>query len=1082
MSFPPSWPKLLVLCLAPALLLHAEEEEEDRPLQADMTKLLGKETQEKEVLRLVNPENENVGLAHYSLHWCKQAANKRPLLLVLANTYDLPDNKYPELTDPSEYTIDKPEELFPPQSTPAGKQESPPSYGPAPTTPEIIESRQLLVFDESGKELRPWDEDNYISRGYVHDFNGDGITERANSTAYSVKAAEDDDIEVFELLTIERKPRTLLRVIYNWHHEDADDSCEWTFSCEDIDRDGKMDIAFGPRNATTSEEKRTCIYQWSETQKRYVLTKSPDPSQGKLHVLAIDAEQSLDSIAAQGGLGYPIKTSEKIKGPLAEENLPVIQPPYQFRSLKDSSDADLLNFYRSKARLGDDFADARANPNTLPPSFWSLPAKQAALQLAEANRNDEHRKQYRLAIDDRNNIQPPAEGWLTCDWSSSGCYSLSTKNFALHFGSPNPWLLVTESNSHGFVGRDPLIDRPAYRVRIISLEPEEARFLADVTFWLDRIRCAPMEDSRVLVHSTADGHSRIFLHPLNLSHPRELASETVWSDTIRRRWTGGYGKETFANLTTWLWSEALPLRFKNQWDTMKQLDHRSLITPLEERLQERNGRNERKQLEAAITEAFQRNEQTPLPPSILTDLISCSSTERMISLQPAVARIHASLRPETAEEREWKSLKEQRFKQGGHFDLDSLSKEETPKEQKERKRLELLDKKFEFDHSAQLREYIKYAEEKFALMANPDKLLKAAQGNGDHSAWAMQTLQQQAPEVYAEILIEDIGKQAAVEERRRLFETLAQVSPTAALRLRDRCSDAQQNDLLLEITALERKHAPEEAAKRIPALFALIENRHGELFRRCKAMDTLPDMPLDAEACTKLEALLSHELEFPQKGQHESSSVHSAFCALARMPNAAAYLPQLKRTPTSLYLSFDTSLESLAHASSSLPDQKKQLEDVLRSSLKKSSGFMDRVFQEILAYDLRGLAPDIEAFATVDAKVPDGDGSNYSGGRFNGPAGHRYHAAREVAALWREEDSTTRARMWIAMILTRYQSTMDPEYSSASNQKLLSLASEAILSIPRDDRANMINSLISTAALPESQDCVIWLHALRDKP
>jgi hypothetical protein len=58
----------------------------------------------------------------------------------------------------------------------------------------------------------------------VKTLNRDGILDRADSTSYSVHGAKDHEIDIFELETVERTSRCLLRVAFNWHPRRAADS------------------------------------------------------------------------------------------------------------------------------------------------------------------------------------------------------------------------------------------------------------------------------------------------------------------------------------------------------------------------------------------------------------------------------------------------------------------------------------------------------------------------------------------------------------------------------------------------------------------------------------------------------------------------------------------------------------------------------------------------------------------------------------------------------------------------------------------------------------------------------------------
>jgi hypothetical protein len=170
-------------------------------------------------------------------------------------------------------------------------------------------------------------------------------------------------------------------------------------------------------------------------------------------------------------------------------------------------------------------------------------------------------------------------------------------------------------------------------------------------------------------------------------------------------------------------------------------------------------------------------------------------------------------------------------------------------------------------------------------------------------------------------------------------------------------------------------------------------------------MRLLGSMQLDPPVAAELLPLLLAEIKDPQKGEYPGAHTSAAAIdALSRLPGAARHLDEIVAITEGGYNGFDSGVDALLRLTRDLPDRKSRLEAFVRPRLKEHDGMMNDVFITALALDLRGLAPDIAALASESPAVQDGDAAEYGGGSFKGPAGQRYHIAREITALWNEPD------------------------------------------------------------------------------
>lgn len=1065
---------LPLLFLPLVSLAPANENEGDKLQTADLQKLADPAQRQAEVARLADCDGVERILKGYRLLEAPQKEG-RPLLVLTAE-YEFA-SRGPTGGGGDDYKVDKPEELFSKADTKGGEgggADKPPaaSVPSGPAAPDLnrVPESLLMVFDTTGKEIRPFGGNNLIDGGYIYDLNRDGILDRADATNYGVEGADHHDVQVFELESFEAKSRMQLSVIYNWHPSSADDANDWTFTCFDDNGDGIAEIGFGPENAKKVEDQRRFVFRWDAAARAYSAGEIPPHS----HIRVLTADESLRDIAKAGGLGYPlIKKADEDGGDVVDSPAPEAAPapkiaagtkPYVFRSLKDATDAEMLAFFRGGERRDSYDPPEDAVGNRLPDGFWTMAPKQAALALADLNRTPSHRANWKLAVDDREGTAPPESGWYVYHWNSSSCYSYNRHAYALRFGKDKEqcWLLESDYNSNGVVGQNPLADQPGHTARVIPLSQEEARFLADTLFWLDRVRSKASKEAKRdfgFSHSTADGDGALHLLADGQA-AREIAQATVWAGfAVSSRWSADYSPEVFINLVEFFLGDSLPPQLGKRWDVAPEIDRRGFGMPLEKRLEPRLDDSARKQLSGNLKEAFKRHFADPVPASLIVRLVECIGDEALTDLRPELERLKTTLPAENAEDREYAAL-EKRFS----FDHFGNAERDEPSEHpKDYKRYQDLTEKRRFKPGPVLREPLAAALSQLDLASEPKRLVKEADASTGLSAWALDRLRKNYPEAWQNYLIVQFHH-ANLEERRNLFETLAAASPDAGKTLVELMSPKEISELLIEVVKSEVQVSPEHAASRVPALLEMISERKEDYIRRGEAMVLLPKIKLTQEQGDQAMELMVRELKDPQKGQYGMDTHAEAMATLSRLPGAAAQLDLIVAASKSDSNSFTTGLDALVRLTAGRDDRIQRLEAYVAPCLEKHSGFMNQVFLTALAYDLRGLKPGIADHATDGPEAVDGDGANYSGGNFKGPAGQRYHAGREVLALWSEEDPATLGRMWLALVAGRtFQ--FDLRYNDdVTGRALREKAAAAIARLPEDERRRHLDSIL--AALP----------------
>lgn len=1016
---------------------------------ADLAKLRDPATREAEAARLAGCDLERRALKRCVFLTAPQPGGNPPLhVLTVAeeSVWSAESSVF------GGYQIENPEELFAGTGRSAAFQSEPGL--------EPVRDSQLLVFDSTGKEIRPFGGNNFTEEGYYFDFNHDGILDRADSTRYGVDEAPDDSVQVFELETVEPKPRTLLQVVFNWHPDSASDENNWGFTCFDDNNDGFAEIAFGPASAVKQEDQRKFVFRWDPDRQCYSAGDIPAHS----HIRVMKPGESLASIAKSGKLGYPV-IRDSSNSNSDDPAPPVPQAPYVFRSFKDRPAAELAAFFQG-AKHRDSFDEpGDAVPNQLPENLWNLSPKQAAIAIAEANRTPSHRAKWQLAMDDRHGVAPPASGWLTHRWSSSGCYSFSSHFFVLRFGVPAPVLTVFGYNSIGVVGRNPLADQPARNVRFIKLAEKEARFIADTVFWLDRIRSfSPVKNrnSFGMRSSTADGFATVTFYP-DHEIPRDVADGTVWAtSSISGNWTEAYDQTTFVNLAELLIADGVPKMLGERWDVAPEIDYQNLATPTDVRLAPRVDNDARQQLVETYRALLDHHARDPLPAAALAMLIGDAGGEALTELRPAFESMFAALPAETAEDREFAAL-EKRFERD-HFG-NPLGDEAAVDHKTAHARYTKLRAEREFLPAAVLREPLQDAIARLRLAQNTANLMNAAAEDGPDSTWALGQLRRIDAGAWAGIVASGFHK-ADVESRRAIIDTLTAGRPDQVKPLIAELPPAEYRDLIIGITEYHRKQDAASLAKDVPVLMSLLRDSKVGFLQRGSAMSLLAELDLTTETRSEFIALLEKEIRNPQKGEYGMDTLEEAVSALTRISPGADHLDLITRTPGIGHRAFETGFQAILTMAGNRPDRDRLLADYIRPRFATSEGMMNDIFLHVLAFDLRELAPDIAAFATEGPSIADGDGADYSGGNFKGPTGQRYHLAREITALWTESDPATLGRMWAFFAASRSSAFNPQDGHSRMEQTLRELAARNLKRMPSAQRKEAVFSALTHIPVP----------------
>lgn len=1029
--------------------------------QADLAKLADPACRTAEVARLTDCEATRQRLMEYRWHPCPRREGKPPLWLLTAGL----DADFRRLKAPgTTYPVARPEELFGP-----ARAFLEPSL-------ELIHGHRVMMFGAGGAEIHPFGEGDSITRGYVFDFNHDGILERADAKRKSYGPASDDALEVFSLITLEYPPQTVLEVAFNSSAEQMRGTAPWGFECADDDADGQVEIAFGPADFDGSVAERKFVFRWDAATQGYTAGDVPQNA----HIRVLKPGESLKQVAKTAvGLG----PSEAKPGQADPITPPVGAVPYRYGSLRGATDPSILAFFRGRRcpdrweRWCDEARDC------LPHGFWNLPPKAAALALADVNRSAEHRGQIELAVDDRNGVAPPQSGWVVFKSSASGWHPGISRLFALRSGVRKPLLVVTECFSGGTAIGHSETRPPEYGLRVIELTAAEAEFLTSTLFWLDRVRSRQRYQGRPSgsISGSNDGYGFLVFRADGTA-PRLAAEGPVWRHATDARWGDDFEPRIAVNLANFLLEDALRDRLGARWHTPAGLEDEQPPQPQADLAAARL-----KPMREAMAALFTRNHDDPLPDLLLARLAVAAGATGMAEFAPELTRWRDALPPPTAEEQEFAGLA-QRFETTPPGLLPRDNSIKSPKDYQ--RYCELVRQRRTLPGPV-LRAPLERALAQLAAAGDPAALKRMATATDDISQWALARLRQIAPEVWIEVLTVKFA-QADAAASRYLFATLAAGNPAAALKLLDGMSPAQRAGVRAEATELLLQHDPAAAVRMVPELLAAaaeprrddaaptheasgtvaaitLQRQEAEAWG--KTVGLLAGMPLDATQRDTLTRLLLAEIaESRATGPLGAPTLPDAITALAALPDGlrhAEFIAQVENPGIGV---FDATWSALNRIYQDRPERAAMLERFLRHHLTKHHGAMTRVVMLALAHDLRGLAPDFAAVATSGPAVPDGLGEI---GGFTNPVGQRYHSAREATAIWTEPDQTTRARLWVALALAR------PSWFTPGDSPLRLTAAKEISRLPAPERAAIIRALIETAATTGTDPAVrTWLMKL----
>lgn len=881
---------------------------------------------------------------------CPQATNAPPIYLLL---YGFLGTRFSPPGDA--YEVANPLELFPPEDV---------------GLPLRWEEPGIDAFTSEGRRIVPFGGNTMLQRdGRICDLNGDGLIERADESSFCVDGVEE--VSVFEAAVVRETAQPLLAVLYNWGR------CEWVYRITDEDRDGVCEFRFGPW--TKSGFKPKVTFRWDKASGKYV---GPSGAEGDhFRVLSGNDLWSECKRLKRARLTFPAdpdaadETTVRTQGVSREDETPPsprdTSKPYRAGSLRQLTNEEIVR-YMGRGKNNYDLECAGRIETRAAANFWDGSPRAVALATADTNRTPSHRSIYRLAIDDRDGERPPDICSLAFTYHSAACYDAVQGDFFLRVEPGNSYLAYAASSEPGVVFHDFVRSRPVFDFRCIELSTGEARHVAQVIWWLNRVRSsAPRSQfGSFWESSTADGLGEIELRNAG-GTPVIHVEKTIWFADVADRWHAEYAPETFVNLASFILSAELPSRLGNRWS---QFDPSTTFAPFEQGAKPAYTAEELARMRA-LAKRF-------------LDLYSTNQTRISAAIAIKAARTAGGL---------------------GFTELDARLAE-----------IATMLPASATNSAKELRETISIARRKIAAFDDVKQLKSWACTEEDGQPWALQRLGELDRSAYVSVL-EWWLKHAGAPWARQVCDELTKVDPARAAEIAKRIPAGRKDALAVSAFAhLAAVDGVPDEDKRVKTLIAIALDPKSGWEERCKAIELLVplDKPLRYPSRDVDRALV--RLLDPKVGDDTINFTRQhAGRALARRGNTksfdaiASILEQRKDDSSDPSVAGETT-GALAHLAQSDPKAlNPRLAALLSPHFKNTNLMMTEILQAVWAADLRGLRNELERLATSGADDVEDGKANSCGGDVT-PVEGRFHLARKIVAIWNEPDPHTRAKLLLA--------------------------------------------------------------------
>ena len=891
------------------------------------------------------------------------------------------------------------------------------------------------IFSADGQPTAPM---NGTTAGVVADLNGDGaveIAELQENSFIAIPGLQIKDhglqVSVLEVRSAENEDDPAFAVLLNTHPKEKIAANSWSWQLRWAEKTGSYEIDLGPAKYPQAVE-RQVTFRWDREKKSW---SGPDGQPGD-HFRVIHRRPMRDEVAAilnSGGLGYPLEPVRKgqflqVPGPVEVDRIPKDQlsKPYRYQSMAGKSPAEIF-----AAMTGGhskwDYEREKGRELTTVPDFWTVEAQEAAMALVQRNRWGEKGDPFALEFYNPEHLTAPEEGELILSDGPSGCFAPEgSYTHYLHCAREKSYLVRAELIWNRFAGLTG--EAPAWwEFRRAELSYEEARHVLQTVWWLSRIRSTRLtmdpQAGGCWGGSTSDGFATIDL--VAGSRVTSLSGSRVggwFSHPVAfGESTGDYEPSSCINLTVRIFGEYLPARLGERWNPP--------ITGLAE-------------VQNIVRDLFKGAVERHLPLAAVKPFIELTGSFGWHALRPEIEAISAAL-PALSEYEKKKALLEtdlrgweaklgQEATEGAFCGrelqrdaarrpssepssapaipgLETIPSEPLTAEEEARfgefdtfyrEYSDLIRRGFLPENAiARVRVSLEQAKRQLDAYDHVDALLTLAQANPkmlffvatrlpqlDH-ARALEFLRQ------SEKLPLDDFEKHLVTQAREYWEN----NPPGAEKKKDRRLEKEERTALL-------------------ARFRDFGGRRGESDRALGQL--VPPEDPQRDPAPEIDAALLEVFDDRTEGHDAPFGTAMAIAQRLRGRGWDALWARGGEPSGIRNGHLSSTFPALVRIAQLEPDPYRQkIAEVVAKELEKSPGPLNEVFTAIWLLDLREFAPVLETLATSGPEDFEAGWAVLSANTRLPMTDFRFHGARRVLSVWKEEDAATRVKLLVALAL-----------------------------------------------------------------
>lgn len=849
----------------------------------------------------------------------------------------------------------------------------------------------LAVFDSQGggMEIPGF---RKVHRGVIADINGDGYIE-------VVDAARDDKTDtspqgtVLKIWVVKEIPRCIFALLCN--QQDTD----WGYTLEDNDNDGIYNILLGP--GKPGEVTPIVTYKWDTGNRKY-----SGPQEGEGHRFRL-----IDTAKIEEKPGE-ISWSNGSIGAIEKQKFENYNKPYSYVSLKNLSNQEILDYMKEGKSLNS--LEWQAVKPKFPQDFWQKNPQEAILDLIEMNRGPGHKRQYQIAVDDTQGLEPPGRCRIFYNYIDNPYYTGHRVHYFIRCSPGHSYLAYavwsTSWLSH-YTSRDM---EAMFKFRLCPIPDEMARHFASSVWWLNQVRSLSLDDDRGMgfdSFSTADGTATLkFKSGLPSLDFSITASDKASS--IAETWNGSYDKETCLNFFTYLLHYGLIEKLKTYLDdSQPQLPGKDPRT-------------------AELAEFFMKNfspDEIIVSIPIVAEAVRYAGASASESYLPILEKIHQELSRYTIPEArtpqqvydEIKNLREEEQKKPGD---DALNKKIKTLEE-ELDRVEVgsippvaLDR---------LRGAVLQSKKQIAQAQDGAALEEWVKSGQEGFAWAVSKLKTYHPQRYIQLLEQQVYQNQGWKAIDAFYQ-LEDLAPEQVASISKKLLAEKRKDLVIQaFLVLVNAKIITHIEDWLPELAGWLTDPVTEWGRSSLLHFLVPaDNPLEyKDEC--IDRALGTLLEAGPKDKRMEYIMVSDICLALALRGRVEYFFKIKEwiEKADSFSQEGEILLSLTYLARLGKDKYlTELERLLEPYLKTTNIRIGDVIRCIWAAGFTRFKDRLAEIATSGPEDYE-DEAAYSSGPFSDVNG-RYHMARQVCALWNEEDPVTRCKLWIAFGLADYYETM----------------------------------------------------------